>query len=86
MQKWWSMPVLLAIEVAGILGLFWLLSVFLPGPIMTRAEQKPEIRNYSIQTETGPIQVTDLKRATEFNRILLLPNGRTVVEAGYINS
>jgi hypothetical protein len=64
----------------------WLLFSFVPGPIMTRLEQKTEIKNYSIESQAGPIQITDLKSGTEFNRILVLPNGRTVVEGGYINS
>jgi hypothetical protein len=34
----------------------------------------------------GSLYVTDLRTGTEFNRVLKLPDGKFVVEGGYIDS
>jgi hypothetical protein len=84
-SKPWSLPLVVGIEAGAIIGGLWFLFSIVPGPI-NRPEQKTEIKSYSVESQAGQIQVTDLKSGTEFNRIMVLPNGRTVVEAGYINS
>jgi hypothetical protein len=81
-DKPWGFPVVVSFEAIAIIGGLWLLFAIVPGPLMTKPEQKTEIRNYTVESAAGPIQITDLKSGTEFNRILILPNGRTVVEGG----
>jgi hypothetical protein len=82
--KPWAMPLAVVLEVLVIMGGFWALSAFLmpSGYIQVKPEQKPKIEEFS----AGDIRVIDLRSGTEFNRILIFPNGRTVVEAGYVNS
>jgi hypothetical protein len=87
-DHWWSMPVVFLGEFILIFGGVYLV-VRLPTSAFTtfRApEQKTETRSYTISTAAGAsIVVTDLKSGTEFNRILQFPDGRVVVESGWVN-
>jgi hypothetical protein len=86
-DHWWSMPVVFLGEFIVIFGAIWSLTRLVPTGLPFRApEQKTETRSYTISTAAGAtIVVTDLKSGTEFNRILQFPDGRVVVESGWIN-
>jgi hypothetical protein len=84
MEKWWSLPSVVLGEFVVIFGGMWLVGNLLP-VMPFPAERKNEIRSWTIALEKGAIEVTDIKSGTEFNRILQFPNGRIVVESGYIN-
>jgi hypothetical protein len=54
---------------------------------LPRAPEKPrQIEQYTIDTSRGPINVIEIRSGTEFNRILQMPDGQAIPEAGYINS
>ena len=67
--KPWSLPLMVGVEAVAIIGGMCALFHFVPGPIVSRPERKTEIRNYSVESQACPIQITDLKSGTEFNRI-----------------
>jgi hypothetical protein len=50
------------------------------------AEKKFSLEERQIDTSAGRIDVIDLRSGTEINRILLMPDGRMVVESVYINN
>ena len=77
---------MIAVEVVVLVGGMWLLFHFSPAVSISAPEQKQQIRHYSVESAGGPIEITDLFSGTEFNRIIMLPSGRTVVEGGYVNS
>jgi hypothetical protein len=55
------------------------------GPLRT-PEKKFSLEEHQIDTSIGRINIIDLRSGTEINRILLMPNGRVVVESVYINN
>lgn len=78
------MPAVILAEAVAIFGAIGLLFHFLPGPnlpLISAPLQKTLVHSW----QAGEIQVTDLRSGTEFNRILQFPNGKTVVESGYVN-
>src|ERR1700757_571613 len=73
-----SLPMVVLLECSVLVGGMLLVTNFL----MFRApEQKQEISSFML----GDIRVTDVRTGTEFNRILEFPNGRVVVESGWVN-
>src|ERR1700746_2998056 len=87
-EHWWFLPLIVLAEFIVIFGGFYLLSK-IPGSVLSEfraPEQKTETRSYTVTTAAGvSITVTDLKSGTEFNRILQFPDGRVVVESGWVN-
>lgn len=50
------------------------------------SEKRRTITSYTIQTPRGEIVVTEFRSGTEFNRILQMPSGQAIAEAGWVNS
>jgi hypothetical protein len=89
-NKPWALPVIVLTEFAAIFGIILLFFHLMPKPWLdlTRAPEQPSItRSYILPGREGeaPIQVTEQRSGTEFNRILQFPNGRIVVESGWVN-
>jgi hypothetical protein len=84
-ERPWLIPVAVALMFAVfIAAMVWLDST---GWTFPHRPEKPRlIERYSIETPRGPIAVTEIRSGDEFNRILQLPDGETVAEAGYLNS
>jgi hypothetical protein len=91
-QKFWqSPPFFFFFVIIGIFLIYGLMFFVIPkilptGYIQVKPEEKPHLERETLSSAAGPIEVIDLRSGTEFNRIILFPDGRAVVEGGYVNS
>lgn len=78
----------MAILAVGILVPAGIIPIF-QNPILAdrvrESEKTRVIKNYTLQTPRGDIAVTEIRSGTEFNRILQLPGGSVIAEAGWVN-
>jgi hypothetical protein len=88
MTKFWSssemMPALMSVLITAFFVWMILTSQVASGP-WRAPEKKFSLEQRQIDTSIGRINVIDLRSGTEINRILLMPDGRVVVESVYIN-
>ena len=85
---WWLLP-LIAVAVMVVI-FFASLGSFQPvwlslSQRVRESEKRRIITSYIIQTPRGEIAVTEYRSGTEFNRILQMPGGQAVAEAGWVN-
>jgi hypothetical protein len=55
------------------------------GDRVQKAQKERSVATYVVPTAHGDILVTEFRSGTEFNRILQMPNGSTIAEAGWVN-
>jgi hypothetical protein len=90
-QKFWNSPAFFLFVIIGIFVIYGLIFFIIPkmlptGYIQVKPEEKPHLERQTLSSAAGPIEVIDLRSGTEFNRIILFPDGHHVVEGGYVNS
>jgi len=90
-QRFWSYPasffLIIILTLLGYGLLFYIIPKSLPtGYLQIKPEQKPVVERQTITTAAGPVEIIDLRSGTEFNRIIAFPDGKYVVEGGYVNS
>jgi hypothetical protein len=51
-----------------------------------RLRANPVIEQYTIETSQGTVAVTEIRSGTEFERVVLLPNGAVLNTSGHVNS
>jgi hypothetical protein len=84
-DKWWVFPVGIAAEVVFIFGALYVAERLVPADALSRPQQKTLTNSFTVKSAGGDIEVIDLKSGTEFNRILIFPDGHAVVESGWVN-
>ena len=72
-------------DSANAVASLWIGSLPVYTERIEQSEKQRKIVTYTIQTSKGEIVVTELRSGTEFNRILQMPDGKVIAEAGWIN-
>jgi hypothetical protein len=86
-NRYWLLPAAMAVIaiLLMLLPAYWIGSLPLYTARIQQSEKQRKIVTYTIQTPKGEIVVTELRSGTEFNRILQMPDGKVIAEAGWIN-
>jgi hypothetical protein len=84
---YWLLPGAIAVIAILLMMLpaYWIGSLPVYTGRIEQSEKQRKIVTYTIQTPKGEIAVTELRSGTEFNRILQMPDGKVVAEAGWVN-
>jgi len=82
---WWM---IIVISLCGYGIFIWLMATRpFPGLPVTAPMKPTVIETQEVQLAGGgTLFITDIRTGTEFNRILKLPDGKFVVEGGYIEN
>ena len=84
---YWLLPAAIAVITILLMLLppYWIGSLPVYTGRIEQSEKQRKIVTYTIQTPKDEIVVTELRSGTEFNRILQMPDGKVIAEAGWIN-
>jgi hypothetical protein len=90
-QGFWESSAPYFLIIVGMILCYALVFFIIPktmptGYIQIKPEQKPHLERQTLSSVAGPIEIIDLRSGTEFNRLIVFPDGHHVVEGGYVNS